>query len=84
MSGEFMVKVEMAAAGTRSIGIKGKILGVYSTAAVSLSWDYNGEVSTITPTAATVWEPHTPFAPAPTSKLVITSTSAVVVTIRME
>lgn len=84
MGGEYMVKVEMAAAGTRSIGIKGKILGVYSTAAVSLAWDYNGEQGTITPTAATVWEPRVPFTPLPTSKLVITSTSAVVVTIRME
>lgn len=81
---EYMVKVEMSAAGTRSIGINGKILGVYSTAAVSLAWDYNGEVGTITPTAATVWEPHTPFEPAKTSKLVITSTSAVTVIIRME
>jgi len=81
---EYMVKVEMAAAGTRAIGIRGKILGVYSSAAVKLAWDYNGEVSDITPTAATVWEPHNPFIPAPTSKLVITSTSAAVITIRME
>lgn len=81
---EYMVKVEMAAAGTRSIGIKGKILGVYSTAAVTLKWDYNGEEGTITPTAATVWEPRVPFTPMPASKLVITSTAPVVVTIRME
>ncbi len=81
---EYMVKVEFTAAGTRSIGIKGKILGVYSTAAVSLGWDYNGEVGTITPAAATVWEPHQPFNPAPTSKLTITATSAATVTIRME
>ncbi len=81
---EYMVKVEMSAAGTRSIGIKGKILGVYSSAAVKLAWDYNGEVGDITPTAATVWEPHNPFIPAATSKLVITSTSAATVVIRME
>ena len=80
---EYMVKVEMTAAGTRAIGIRGKILGVYSTAAVTLGWDYNGETGTITPTAATVWEPHNPFEPAPTSKLVITSTSAATVIIRM-
>lgn len=81
---EYMVKVEMSAAGSRSIGIKGKILGVYSTAAVKLGWDYNGETGDITPTAATVWEPHNPFAPAATSKLIITSTSAATVVIRME
>ena len=81
---EYMVKVEMSGAGTRAVGIKGKILGVYSTAPVTLGWDYNGENGTITPTAATVWEPHTPFAPAPTSKLVITSTAAATVIIRME
>ena len=82
--GEYMVKVEMTGAGTRSVGIKGKVAGVYSTAPVSLSWDYNGEVGVITPTAATVWEPRVPFTPMPTSKLVITSTSAATVTIRME
>ena len=81
---EYMVKVEISAAGTRSIGIKGKILGVYSSAAVKLSWDYNGEIGDITPTAATVWEPRVPFTPAATSKLVITSTSAATVIIRME
>lgn len=84
MSGEYMVKVEMAAAGTRSVGIKGKVLGVYATAAVTLEWDYNGEKGTITPTAATVWEPRVPFTPLPTSKLVITATAPVVVCIRME
>ena len=81
---EYMVKVEMTAAGTRSVGIKGKVIGVYSTAAVSLSWDFNGETGVITPTAATVWEPRVPFTPMPTSKLVITSTSAATVIIRME
>ena len=80
---EYMAKVEMSAAGKRSIGIKGKILGVYSDQPVKLEWDYNGEVGTITPTAATVWEPHSPFEPAPTSKLVITSTSAATIIIRM-
>lgn len=81
---EYMVKVNITAAGTVSIPIKTRVLGVYSSAAVKLGWDYNGEVSDITPTAATVWEPHNPFAPAPISKLVITATSAAVVTIRMD
>ena len=81
---EYMVKVNITAAGTYSVPIRNRVLGVYSSAAVKLAWDYNGEVSDITPTAATVWEPHNPFTPAATSKLVITATSAVVVTIRME
>lgn len=81
---EYMVKVEMTGAGTRSVGIKGKVTGVYSTAAVKLAWDFNGEVGDITPVAATVWEPRVPFAPLPTSKLVITSTSTATVVIRME
>lgn len=81
---EYMVKVNITAAGTYNVPINHRVLGVYSTAAVKVSWDYNGEVSDITPTAATVWEPHNPFTPAATSKLVITATSAAVVTIRME
>lgn len=80
---EYMVKVEMTAAGTAKVGIRGKILGVYSNAPVKLGWDYNGEEGEITPTAATVWEPHNPFEPAPTSKLMITSTTAATVIIRM-
>jgi len=79
-----MVKVNITAAGTYNVPIKNRVLGVYSSAAVKLAWDYNGEVSDITPTAATVWEPQNPFTPAATSKLVITATSAAVVTIRME
>ena len=79
-----MVKVNITAAGTYNVPIKNRVYGVYSSAAVKLAWDYNGEVSDITPTAATVWEPHNPFNPAPTSKLVITATSAAVVTIRMD
>ena len=82
--GEFLVKVNITAAGTYSVPIKNRVFGVYSTAAVKVGWDYNGEVADITPVAATVWEPHNPFNPAPTSKLVITATSAAVVTIRME
>lgn len=81
---EYMVRVILSGAGTRSVGIKNRILGVYSSTAVKLAWDYNGEVADITPTAGTVWEPHTPFTPGPTSKLVITSTAAADVLIRME
>lgn len=81
---EYLVKITIGAAGTYSVPIAKRILGVYSSAAVKLGWDFNGEVGEITPTAATVWEPYNPFTPAPTSKLVITTTSAAIVTIRME
>lgn len=74
----------MTSAGTRTIPIDKRVLGVYSDVAVKLAWDFNGEVSDITPTAATVWEPHVPFTPAPTSALVITATAASNITIRME
>lgn len=80
---EYMVKVEMSAAGTTKIGIRGAVLGVYSNQPVKLGWDYNGEVGDITPIAATVWEPHNPFTPGASSKLVITSTTAATIIIRM-
>ena len=81
---EYLVKVKVAGAGTYTVPIAKRVLGVYSSSAVKLAWDFNGEVSDITPTAATVWEPHNPFTPAPTSKLVITATAAADITIRME
>lgn len=81
---EYMVKMKITAAGTYAIPVKSRVLGVYSSAAVKVAWDFNGEVADITPTAATVWEPRTPFTPAPTSKLIITATSAADVLVRME
>ena len=82
---EYLTKVNITAAGSVDVGIptNGAVLGVYSTSAVKLEWVFNGEVGTITPTAATVWEPHNLFNPAPFSSLRITSTSAANVTIRM-
>lgn len=84
MSGEYLVKVAITAAGTYRVPIRKRVLGVYSDVAVKVGWDFNGEVATITPTAATVWEPNNPFEPAPTSALIITATAASNVTIRME
>ena len=81
---EYMVKVKMTSAGTRRVPINKKVLGVYSDVAVKVGWDFNGEVADITPTAATVWEPHTPFEPAKTSALIITATAASNIVIRME
>lgn len=81
---EYLVKVKVGAAGTYSVPVAKRVFGVYSSTAVKLSWDFNGELAEITPTAATVWEPHNPFTPAPTSKLVITTTTAADITIRME
>lgn len=80
---EYLVKITMSA-GTYAVPIKNRVLGVYSTTPIKVGWDFNGETADITPTAATVWEPHNPFNPAPTSKLIITATAAAVVTIRME
>ena len=81
---EYMVKMKITAAGTYSMPIKARVLGVYSTVAVKLAWDYNGEVGEITPAGVQIWEPRQPFTPAPTSKLVITATAATDVVIRME
>ena len=79
-----MVKVKITAAGDYAIPIKDKILGVYSTVAVKLKWDYNGEIGEITPAGVQIWEPRQPFNPAPTSKLIITATAATDVVLRME
>lgn len=81
---EYLVKVKITAAGTYSIPIKDSVRGVYSTTAIKIAWDYNGEIADITPTAATVWEPYNPFKPGPISKLVFTATAATDITIRME
>lgn len=82
---EYLTKVKLSAAGSVDVGIptNGGILGVYSDVAVKLEWVYNGQVGTITPTAATVWEPHNVFAPGPFSALRITSTAAAEISIRM-
>ena len=81
---EYLVKVNITAAGTYRVPVNTRVLGVYSSAPVKVGWDFNGEAADITPAAATVWEPHTPFTPAPTSKLILTATGAATVTIRME
>lgn len=81
---EYMVKVNATGAGSIAVPINKRVLGVYSNAAVKVGWDFNGEKADITPVAATVWEPHNPFEPGPTSKLIITTTAAATVLIRME
>ena len=82
---EYLTKVKLSAAGSVDVGIPtdGGIVGVYSSSAVKLAWVFNGDVGDITPVAATVWEPHNVFRPAPTSALRITSTAAADITIRM-
>ena len=79
-----MVKVKMAGAGTQRVPIAKRVLGVYSDVAVKLAWDFNGEVADITPAGVQIWEPRQPFAPAPTSVLIITATAASNIMIRME
>ena len=82
---EYMTKVKLSAAGSVDVGIptNGGILGVYADSAVKLDWVFNGEVGQLAPAGSLVWEPHTPFMPAPFSSLRITSAAAANVTIRM-
>ena len=84
MGNEYMVKMKITNAGTYTIPIKNRVLGVYSTVAVKVGWDFNGETADITPAGVQVWEPRQPFNPAPTSKLIITATAATDVLVRME
>lgn len=74
----------MTGAGTQRIPINKKVLGVYSDVAVKVGWDFNGEVADFTPAGVQIWEPRQPFAPAPTSALIITATAAANILIRME
>ena len=85
VSGEYMVKAVLSAAGSVDVPIKngGAVLGVYSTSAVKLEWVFNGEVGQLAPAGSLVWEPNTPFCPGPFSTLRITSTAAANIVIRM-
>lgn len=82
---EYMTKAILTAAGSVDVGIptNGAVLGVYSTSAVKLDWVFNGDVGQLAPAGSLAWEPRTPFKPAPSSSLRITSTGAAEVTIRM-
>ena len=81
---EYMVKLKIGAAGTYEVPIKTRVLGVYSTVAVKVGWDFNGEKGEFTPAGVQIWEPRQPFAPGMTSKIIITATAATDVLIRME
>ena len=81
---EYMVKLKISTAGTYSIPINSRVFGVYSTTAVKIGWDFNGESGEITPSAVQIWEPRVPFAPGKTSKLIITATAATDILVRME
>lgn len=81
---EYMVKLKITAAGTYTVPINYRVMGVYSTVAVKVGWDFNGETADITPAGVQIWEPREPFTPAKTSKLIITATAATDVLIRME
>ena len=81
---EYMVKLKIGGAGTYNVPIKNRVLGVYSTVAVKVGWDFNGEVGEFTPSGVQIWEPRQPFEPGMTSKLIITATAATDVLIRME
>ena len=81
---EYMVKVKITTAGTYSVPINKAVYGVYSTVAVKVGWDFNGEIADLTPAGVQIWEPRQPFVPDKTSKLIITATAATDVLIRME
>lgn len=81
---EYMIKMKITAAGTYTIPVKDSVLGVYSTAAVKVGWDFNGEKGDFTPAGVQIWEPRQPFTPGMTSKLIITATAPTDVLIRME
>ena len=81
---EYMVKLKITAAGTYTVPINNRVMGVYSTVAVKVGWDFNGETGDLTPAGVQIWEPREPFAPGKTSKLIITATAATDVLIRME
>ena len=55
---EYMVKVKITAAGTYSVPINKAVYGVYSTVAVKVGWDFNGEIADLTPAGVQIWEPR--------------------------
>ena len=77
MSGEYLLTVNVPAGETRVFPIPSAgICGVYSTAAVTLKWDFNGGIGQIL--TGPIWEPHGGFHPADTSALIIDNTNGVV------
>ena len=82
--GEYLLTVNVPAGETRVFPIPSEgICGVYSTAAITLKWDFNGAAAELLNTA--VWEPFGGFHPANTSALILDNTaggSAVDVAIR--
>lgn len=67
---EYLLKTTVAAGDTAAFPIPpAGIAGVYSTSAILLKWDYNGNVAELKTTAE--WEPLGGFRPAPTSKLIL-------------
>ena len=83
---EHLASLNLTSAGVYKFTIPkdGCIKGVYSSAAVTLGYEDNGNIGTLK-TGITEWEPAgAGFAPAPIAYLVITTTSAANVSIRYE
>lgn len=82
---EYLLTVEIPAGDTRTFPIPfNGIAGVYSTSAITIKWDFNGNTAELKGSAAE-WEPLGGFHPAPTSALVLDNSagsSAVTVGIR--
>lgn len=84
MACEYLLKVNVPAGETRTFPLPYQgICGVYSTAAITLKWDFNGNVGELM--NVTDWEPYGGFHPEPTSALILDNSagsSAVDVSIR--
>lgn len=85
MAGEYLLTTTVNAGEVRSIPIPAVgIAGIYATAAITLKWDFNGNVAELM--NAAVWEPYGGFHPAATSAIILDNTaggSAVDVAIRV-
>lgn len=80
---EHLDVINVTAAGTYLYPIPkgGQILGIYSSAPITIAYNDNGTVGTLK-TAVNEWEPRTPFMPAPTSFLNLVTTGAASISVR--
>lgn len=81
---EYLLTVVVPAGDTRVFPVPDMgIAGVYSTSAITLTWNYNNNSGDLV--TAAVWEPYGGFHPKDTSKLILDNSagsSAVSVTVR--
>lgn len=71
---EYLLSVSVPVGETRAFPVPAKgIAGVYSTSAITLKWDFNGNEAELM--NAAIWEPFEGFHPAATSVLVLDNTA---------